>query len=329
MRIPRYVSVTILSRLENEAPLNLSHREGDLMKHKVVMIEDQKIGLLIKAKRSGNAVKAAHRRGVMEINNISFVKCNPSTAIGEEAAACCTECRACVMHGYATAKSRRPSLVHFSDMVSVQSDVIKEAPTGLSDIQNIMATLETGIRETITVEQHLSLPPAEEKAPTPFRIEKIQAGTYFVNTLLMEIPKLAITDSEEKKKIADEKIADIYGKGDFEKGVKTLLDDFVNALPYVYLTCFAMESRNRPVFTPIQALLIVTFNPATAELPPILLPPITYTKVEGVTKWFNNFKMKQSRSQIVKVLSPSNLHDLREKLLQTIGNLLASDSDVL
>jgi hypothetical protein len=322
MQLPRYVSLTVLSRLENEAPLNLSHREGDLLKHKVVMIENPKIGLLIKAKRSGNAVKAAHRRGVMEINNISFAECNPSTAIGEEAAACCTRCKSCVMHGYATAESRRPSLAQFTDMISIEPDVIRKVPTELSEIGNIMATLETGIRETVSVEQHLSLPPAEEEAPTPFRVEKVQAGTHFVNAFLLEIPRLAITTPEKENGIPDEKIANIYGEGDYEKGVKALIYDFVKALPHAYLTCFAMESRNRPILTPLRALLITTFDPSTAAVPPTLLPSITCTTVEEVTKWYDYFMKQETGSQYIEVLSPINLHDLRDKILKAIANLL-------
>lgn len=324
MRLPRYLSITVLSRLENEAPLNLSHREGDLMKHKIVILEDQEKGLLIKAKRSGNAIKAAHRRGVMEINNITFAKCNPSTAIGEETARCCTECRACVMHGYATTESRRPSLVQFTDMISVEPDIIRKAPAELSEIENIIATLETGIKETVTVEQHLSLPPAEEEAPIPFRVEKVQAGTNFMNAFLLEIPKLATTPREEKERVPDEKIAKVYGEGSYEDGVKALIEDFIKALPYAYLTCFAMESRNRPIFTPLHTLLILTFDPASAKLPPVLLPPINYTKLEEVNNWFNKLKSfagEEIKDQMIWVIDPTNLHDLRDKILQHVQSV--------
>jgi hypothetical protein len=311
----------VLSRIENEAPLNLSHREGDLMKHKIVILEDQEKGLLIKAKRSGNAIKAAHRRGIMEIKGISFAKCNPSTAIGEEEAKCCAKCEACVMHGYATIEARRPSLVQFTDMISIESDVIKKAPAELGEIENIMATLETGIREIVTVEQHLSLPPVEKEAPTPFRVEKVQAGTHFVNAFLLEIPKLATTSKEEKEKVPDEKIAEVYGEGSYEKGVKALSEDFIKGLPYTYLTCFAMESRNKPIFTPLHALLILTFDPTSAKLPPVLLPPINYTRLEEAKNWFNGLKSfanEENKDQMIWIIDSTNLHDLRDKALHFI-----------
>jgi hypothetical protein len=328
--LPRYISLTVLTSLENDAPLNLSHREGDLMKHKVSLIEKEG-KIIVKAKRSGNAVKSAHRRGIMELNKIPFTTCNPSTVIGE-ATQCCTRCKGCVIHGYATASSRRSSLFHATDMISVEADVVKAYGVEPSELANIMASLEMAPREVVKIEQHLTLPPQEGEPPMPFRVEKVQAGTHFINALLIEIPHLPIEGDEsggETFQQPDRKIMEVYGGGDttYSEAVEKMLKDVVDALPYIYFTGFAMETRSRPVFTPINALLNVTFNAMNSKVPPLLIPSTRLTTLKEVEDWFNTFNgIQPTGTQLIKVLKREDIPHifmLRDKVHEVLSKVLS------
>lgn len=322
-QLPRYISITVLTRLENDAPLNLSHREGDLMKHKVFLLEKEG-KLIIKAKRSGNAVKSAHRRGIMEINGIPFTTCNPSTVIGEEAK-CCTKCKACVIHGYATTTLRRSSLIHLTDMVSVEADIVKAFRVEPPEIANIMASLEMAPREVVKIEQHLALPPGEKETPMPFRVEKVQAGTHFVNAILLEIPFLPKENDEEFAK-PDVKLMEIYGKekGDYALAVREMIYDVVKALPYIYFTGFAMETRNRPIFTPLRAILNVVYDVSKSIKPPIIFPPTELTDIVEVKKWFDGFEKINADSQKIYLIKEdvSDILGLRDEILEKLKTLL-------
>lgn len=321
--LPRYISVTVLTRLENDAPLNLSHREGDLMKHKVFLMEKEG-KLVIKAKRSGNAVKSAHRRGIMETNGIAFTTCNPSTVIGEEAQ-CCTKCKACTIHGYATAKVRRSSLIHVTDMISVEADIVKSFRAEPSELANIMSSLEMAPREVVKIEQHLALPPGEKETPMPFRVEKVQAGTHFVNALLLEIPFLPKEKGEELAK-PDSKLMEIYGKEkkDFALAVREMIYDVVKALPYIYFNGFAMETRNRPIFTPLRTILNVVYDVSKSKTPPIIFPPTELTDIVEVTKWFDGFEKINANGQKIYLMKEkvNDIMKLRDKIQENLKTLL-------
>jgi len=320
---PRYISITVLTRLENDAPLNLSHREGDLMKHKVFLLEKEG-KLIIKAKRSGNAVKSAHRRGIMETNGIAFTTCNPSTVIGEEAQ-CCTKCKACAIHGYATAKVRRSSLIHVTDMVSVEADIVKAFRVEPPELANIMASLEMAPREVVKIEQHLALPPGEKETPMPFRVEKVQAGTHFVNALLLEIPFLPKEKGEELAK-PDAKIMEIYGKKkeDFVRAVREMIYDVVKALPYIYFSGFAMETRNRPIFTPLRTILNVVYDVSKSEKSPIIFPQTELTDIGDIKKWFDSFEKVKAEGQRIFLMKEevADIVALRDEIQKDLKNLL-------
>lgn len=151
------IGVTYLIRLENEAPLNENIVEETGNIHKRMTLYNG----VEKAKRSGNNVKAQHRRALMDFLGMDETVCdsieNP-----------CGQCLACALHGFAMVKtnnSMHSSMVSFSDMVSIEK----------SD-ECIL-----GLRETMLKS------PSAKVSPQPFSYERVKAGTHLVGTVYLTL----------------------------------------------------------------------------------------------------------------------------------------------
>lgn len=151
------IGVTYLIRLENEAPLNENIVEETGNIHKRMALYNG----LEKAKRSGNNVKAQHRRALMDFLGIDETVCDPTENP-------CGECLVCAIHGFAMVKtnnSMHSSMVSFSDMVTVEK----------SD-ECIL-----GLRETMLKS------PSAKVSPQPFSYERVKAGTHLVGTAYLTL----------------------------------------------------------------------------------------------------------------------------------------------
>jgi hypothetical protein len=160
----------------------------------------------------------------------------------------------------------------------------------------------------------------------PFRVEKVQAGTHFVNALLLEIPFLPKEKGEEHVK-PDAKLVEVYGneKADFAVAVRKMIYDVIRALPYIYFSGFAMETRNRPIFTPLRAILNVVYDVSKSKTPPIVFPQAELTDVAEVKKWFDCFGDINTDGQKIYLMKEeeiNNIFKLRDKIQEKLKTLL-------
>ena len=153
------IGVTYLIKLENESPLNENMVEDTGNIHKRITLYNG----IEKAKRSGNSVKAQHRRSLMDFLGIDETQCNSTDKP-------CGSCLGCGLHGFAMVKgdnSMHSSMVSFSDMISIeQSD---ECLTGLT---------ETMLKSPIK---------SANISPQPFSYERVKAGTHLVGTAYLSL----------------------------------------------------------------------------------------------------------------------------------------------
>lgn len=153
------IGVTYLIRLENESPLNENMVEETGNIHKRITLYNS----IEKAKRSGNSVKAQHRRALMDFIGIDETQCNSTETP-------CGSCLGCGLHGFAMVKgnnSMHSSMVSFSDMVSVEPS--DECITGLT---------ETMLKSPIQ---------SANISPQPFSYERVKAGTHLVGTAYLTL----------------------------------------------------------------------------------------------------------------------------------------------
>ncbi len=153
------VGITYLLRLENESPLNENIVEETGNIHKRIVLYNG----TEKAKRSGNSVKAQHRRSLMDFLGLDETQCNSTDKP-------CGMCIGCALHGFAMVKtnnSMHSSMVSFSDMVSIEKS--DECITGLT---------ETMLKSPIQ---------SANVSPQPFYYERVKAGTHFVGTAYLTL----------------------------------------------------------------------------------------------------------------------------------------------
>lgn len=150
------IGVTYLIKLENESPLNENMVEETGNIHKRITLYDG----VEKAKRSGNSVKAQHRKALMDHIGKDETQCDSTENP-------CGECLGCALHGFVMLKkdTMHSSLVSFSDMVSIEKsdDCI------------------TGLRETMLKS------PSVNVSPQPFSYERVKAGTHLVGTAYLTL----------------------------------------------------------------------------------------------------------------------------------------------
>lgn len=150
------IGVAYLLKLENEAPVNENAVEETVNVHKRTTLCDG----TVKAKRSGNSVKAHHRNALMDFLGKSEQECNPFEP--------CKECLVCGIHGFSDLKGTKAmhsSIVSFSDMVSVE----KASDCIYGREETMLKTGEGG------------------ESPQPFGYERVKAGTRFVGTAYLTL----------------------------------------------------------------------------------------------------------------------------------------------
>lgn len=153
------IGVTYLVKLENESPLNENMVEETGNIHKRITLYNE----IEKAKRSGNSVKAQHRRSLMDFLGVDETQCNSTDKP-------CGACLGCGLHGFAMVKgnnSMHSSMVSFSDMVSIEPS--DECITGLT---------ETMLKSPIQ---------SANISPQPFSYERVKAGTHLVGTAYLTL----------------------------------------------------------------------------------------------------------------------------------------------
>ncbi|WP_174591216.1 hypothetical protein [Methanocella conradii] len=153
------VGITYLIKLENEAPLNENMIEETGNIHKRITLYNG----IEKAKRSGNSIKAQHRRAIADLIGKDETQCNSTENP-------CGECLACALHGFAMVhgnNSMHSSMVSFSDAVSVET--ADDCITGLT---------ETMLKSPIQ---------SADVSPQPFSYERVKAGTHLVGTAYLTL----------------------------------------------------------------------------------------------------------------------------------------------
>lgn len=90
------IGVTYLIKLENESPLNENMVEETGNIHKRITLYNS----VEKAKRSGNSIKAQHRRALTDLLGLDETQCNSTDNP-------CGACLACALHGFAMVKSNK------------------------------------------------------------------------------------------------------------------------------------------------------------------------------------------------------------------------------
>jgi hypothetical protein len=159
------MGVTYVVRLEDEAPLNENLVEDTGNIHKRITL----LNGTEKAKRSGNSVKAQHRRALLDFLGLDETQCDPTVNA-------CGRCLACALHGFVMVENyptdeeknaMHSSLVSFSDMVSVET----------------ADECITGLEETMLKSPSLS----KKGSPQPFYYERVRAGTHLVGTTYLTL----------------------------------------------------------------------------------------------------------------------------------------------
>jgi len=153
------VGVTYLIKLENEAPLNENMIEETGNIHKRITLYNS----IEKAKRSGNSIKAQHRRALSDLIGKDETQCNSTENP-------CGGCLACALHGFAMVhgnNTMHSSMVSFSDAVSVET--ADDCITGLT---------ETMLKSPIQ---------SADVSPQPFSYERVKAGTHLVGTAYLTL----------------------------------------------------------------------------------------------------------------------------------------------
>lgn len=154
----RSISVTYVTELLNEAPLNMNKTDGTQGRHKdaeVFKLENSSRQLIRKLKRSGPAIKSHHSNALRDYLNITIEECSHEKP--------CGKCWACWLHGMMKAgKSNIYTSITASDALSVEDKEI--ALTGLD-------------------ENMLRARMGEGSSPQPFGYERLRAGTHITGSI--------------------------------------------------------------------------------------------------------------------------------------------------
>ena len=161
----RSISVTYVTKLLNEAPLNMNKTDGTQGRHKDAEVfnphfeeADDSRRLIRKLKRSGPAIKSHHSNALRDYFGIRIDgedRCSHEKP--------CGKCWACWLHGMMEAgKSNIYTSVTASDALSVEEKEI--ALTGLD-------------------ENMLRARMGEGSSPQPFGYERLRAGTHITGSI--------------------------------------------------------------------------------------------------------------------------------------------------
>ncbi|RZB33170.1 MAG: hypothetical protein AEth_00089 [Candidatus Argoarchaeum ethanivorans] len=154
----RSISVTYVTELLNEAPLNMNKTDGTQGRHKDAEVFEAKSDsrhLIRKLKRSGPAIKSHHSNALRDYFNVSIEKCSHESP--------CGKCWACWLHGMMIpGSSNIYTSITASDALSVEEKEI--ALTGLD-------------------ENMLRARMGEESSPQPFGYERLRAGTHITGSM--------------------------------------------------------------------------------------------------------------------------------------------------
>jgi hypothetical protein len=172
------ISVTYVTKLLNEAPLNMNKTDGTQGRHKDAEVfnphfkeEGDDRRLIRKLKRSGPAIKSHHSNALRDYFNIPIGKCSHEKP--------CGACWACWLHGMMEAgKSNIYTSITASDALSVEDKEI--ALTGMD-------------------ENMLRARMGEGSSPQPFGYERLRAGTHITGSIAINTGYRP-SQKEEKKK---------------------------------------------------------------------------------------------------------------------------------
>ncbi|MFQ6119874.1 MAG: hypothetical protein ACE5KE_08305 [Methanosarcinales archaeon] len=256
------IGVTYVLRLEDEAPLNENIVEDTGNIHKRITL----LNGTEKAKRSGNSIKAQHRRSILDFLGLDETQCDPTVKA-------CGRCLACALHGFAMVRNypteeeknaMHSSMVSFSDMISVET----------------ADECITGLEETMLKSPSLT----KEGSPQPFFYERVRAGTHLVGTAY-----ITFTGRKTMYEIVFKNENQIIDT--FWYGLRSILTNQTYQLT-------PMTARHDTKFTPI--LLIIS---EVQELPADIMisPDLTKTDVPGIIDDLNN-KIKR----VQKILNTNN-----------------------
>lgn len=171
----RSISVTYVTELLNEAPLNMNKTDGTQGRHKDAEVfnphfvkGDDSRRLIRKLKRSGPAIKSHHSNALRDYFNIPIEACSHEKP--------CGKCWACWLHGMMEAgKSNIYTSITASDALSVEEKEL--ALTGLD-------------------ENMLRARMGEGSSPQPFGYERLRAGTNITGSIAINT---GYRPSQEKK----------------------------------------------------------------------------------------------------------------------------------
>lgn len=171
----RSISVTYVTKLLNEAPLNMNKTDGTQGRHKDAEVFNPHFGegddsrrLVRKLKRSGPAIKSHHSNALRDYFNIPVGECSHEKP--------CGKCWACWLHGMMMpGSSNIYTSITASDALSVEEKEL--ALTGLD-------------------ENMLRARMGEGSSPQPFGYERLRAGTNITGSIAINT---GYRPSQEKK----------------------------------------------------------------------------------------------------------------------------------
>lgn len=283
------IGVTYIVRLEDEAPLNENMVEDTGNIHKRITL----LNGTEKAKRSGNSVKAQHRRALLDFLGLDETQCDPSVKA-------CGRCLACALHGFVMVENyptedeknaMHSSLVSFSDMVSVEN--ADECITGLEETMLKSPSLSKGGK------------------PQPFQYERVRAGTNLVGTAYV-----TLTGRKTMYEVTFENEQQVIDA--FWYGLRSILTNQTYQLT-------PMTARHDTRLTPV-FLVVSEVNALPADI--MVSPDLTRTSLRDV---IDDIKKKATRVQsIISASNNSNKTEVVEEekiadYLNTRGNIAKTD----
>lgn len=283
------IGVTYIVRLEDEAPLNENMVEDTGNIHKRITL----LNGTEKAKRSGNSVKAQHRRALLDFLGLDETQCDPSVKA-------CGRCLACALHGFVMVENyptedeknaMHSSLVSFSDMVSVEN--ADECITGLEETMLKSPSLSKGGK------------------PQPFQYERVRAGTNLVGTAYV-----TLTGRKTMYEVTFENEQQVIDA--FWYGLRSVLTNQTYQLT-------PMTARHDTRLTPV-FLVVSEVNALPADI--MVSPDLTRTSLQDV---IDDLKKKATRVQSITSASnnPNKTEVVEEEkiadYLNTRGNIAKTD----
>jgi hypothetical protein len=283
------IGVTYIVRLEDEAPLNENMVEDTGNIHKRITL----LNGTEKAKRSGNSVKAQHRRALLDFLGLDETQCDPSVRA-------CGRCLACALHGFVMVENyptedeknaMHSSLVSFSDMVSVEN--ADECITGLEETMLKSPSLSKGGK------------------PQPFQYERVRAGTSLVGTAYV-----TLTGRKTMYEVTFENEQQVIDA--FWYGLRSILTNQTYQLT-------PMTARHDTRLTPV-FLVVSEANALPADI--MVSPDLTRTSLQDV---IDDLKKKATKVQsIISTSNNSNKTEVveRERIadyLSTKGNIAKAE----